>query len=397
MSGPLAGIRILDLSWILAGPFATMILGDLGAEVIKIERPGYGDLARLNEPFIDGESAIFMSLNRGKKSLTLDLQTKQGKELFLRLVKISDVIIENFVPGTMKKLGLDYETVKKENPRIIYASVSGFGQTGPYAGNRALDAVIQAAGGMMSLTGEPDGPPLRPGASVADISAGLFAVTGITAALYEREKSGLGQFLDISMLDCQVAVLENAFARYFATGKTPERTGSKSPSYSAFPAFKTRDGYIQVALVGGTRNQWQLFCAVIGRLDLMDDERYRTSDSRTEHYPELAPVLAEIMKSKTNDEWINELTGVGIPCGPVNDIGQASSHPQVIAREMITEIAHPRLGKLRTLNSPIRLSRTPAKIEKAAPLLGEDTGELLAGLLNLSEKEINDLKKAAVI
>jgi CoA:oxalate CoA-transferase len=397
MDGPLAGIRILDLSWILAGPFATMILGDLGAEVIKIEKPGTGDLARLNAPFIDGESATFISLNRGKKSLSLDLQTEKGKELFLRLVKKADVMVENFVPGTMKKLGLDYETVKKENPRIIYASVSGFGQTGPYAQTRALDAVIQAAGGMMSLTGEPDGPPLKPGVSAADINAGLFAVSGILAALYEREKSGLGQFLDISMLDCQVAVLENIFARYFADGKPPERTGSKSPSYSAFPAFKTKDGYIEVALVGGTRNQWQLFCAVIGRLDLMDDERYQTSDSRTEHYRELAPVLKIIMKTKTNAEWLKELSEVGIPCGPVNDIGQASRHPQVIAREMITEIPHPRLGKVKTINSPIRLSRTPAAVKKGAPELGEDTGDVLVNLLRLSQKEIKDLKKSGVI
>ena len=413
MAGPLAGIRILDLSWILAGPFATMILSDLGAEVIKLERPGSGDLARGNGPFIDGESpstalgtspsaslgtsSYFMSLNRGKKSLALDLQTPQGKAVFLKLVKKADVVVENFVPGTMKRLGLDYGVVKKENPRIIYASVSGFGQTGPYAQTRALDAVIQAMGGMMSLTGEPGGPPLKPGASLADITAGLFTVIGIQAALFERQKSGQGQMLDISMLDCQLAVLENAFARYFATGKAPERIGSRYPSFSSFPAFKTEDGYIAVALVGGTRNQWQLFCAVIGHLELIDDERYQTSDLRTQHYEELAPILNEVMKTKTTEQWLKELTDVGIPCGPVNNIAQAASHPQVQAREMITEVPHPRLGKVKLINSPIKLSRTPASIEKAAPDLGEDTKDILAELLQMSESEIDKLREAGVI
>ena len=307
MPGPLEDIRILDLSWVLAGPFCTMNLSDLGAEVIKLERPNVGDLARGNAPFIDGESSYFMSINRGKKSVTVDLQTEKGKELFLKLVKKVDVIVENFVPGTMKRLGLDYATVKEYNPRIIYTSLSGFGQSGPHAQNRALDVIIQAAGGLMSITGETDGPPVKPGASIGDLTAGLFTTIGILSALHEREKSGKGQYIDISMLDCQLSILENAFARYFANGEIPKRLGTRHAVFTPFQAFETKDDYIVIAMVGGARNQWPLFCAIIGHLELMDDEKYQTGASRTEHYDELAPILNEVLKTKTTDEWIKEL------------------------------------------------------------------------------------------
>jgi len=397
MAGPLEGIRILDLSWVLAGPFATMVLGDLGAEVIKLERPQAGDLARGNGPFIDGESSYFLSLNRGKKSITIDLQTPQGRQVFLKLVKKVDVIVENFVPGTMKRLGLDYEVLKKQNPGLIYAAISGFGQTGPYAQYRALDVIIQAMGGMMSITGEPGGPPLRPGVSIGDIAAGLFTTIGILSALWEREKSGQGQMLDISMLDCQLAILENAFARFFATGEVPRRIGTRHPVFTPFQAFETKDGYIVIAMVGGARNQWPLFCAVIGRLDLMDDERYQTGELRTQHYNELEPILSEVIKTKTTDEWIKELSEVGIPCGPINSIDQVASHPQVLAREMIVEVPHPKLGKVKLINSPIKLSRTPARVEKASPDLGQDTRHLLAELLDMSEDEIESLRESKVI
>jgi len=397
MAGPLAGIRILDLSWVLAGPFATMVLSDLGAEVIKLERPESGDLARRTGPFIDDESAYFMSLNRGKKSLTIDLKTAKGKQVFLKLVKNVDVIVENFVPGTMKRLGLDYEVVRKRNPRIIYTSISGFGQTGPYAQQRALDIIIQAMGGMMSITGEPDGPPIRPGASLGDMTAGLFTTIGILTAIFEREKSGQGQMLDIGMLDCQLAILENAFTRFFATGKIPERTGTRHPTYTPFQAFESEDGYIVIAMVGGVRNQWPLFCAVIGRLDLMDDERFESGESRTQYYSELEPILSEVMKTKTTVQWIEELSEVGIPCGPINNIEQVANHPQVLARDMIKEISHPRLGKLKLINSPIKLSRTPGGIEGISPDLGQDTEQVLNDLLGMSEKEINQLKKSRAI
>ncbi|MDP6127481.1 MAG: CaiB/BaiF CoA-transferase family protein [Dehalococcoidales bacterium] len=397
MPGPLKGVKILDLSWVLSGPLATMVLGDLGAEVIKLERPEAGDLARGNGPFIDGESSYFLSLNRGKKSLTIDLQTSRGKQLFLELTKTVDAVVENFVPGTMKRLGLDYEAVEKENPVIIYASISGFGQTGPFAQTRALDVIIQAMGGIMSITGESDGPPLRPGASLGDITAGLFAAIGIVSALFERQQSGRGQMLDISMLDCQVAILENAFSRFFATGEVPARLGTKHPVFTPFQAFESRDGYIVIAMVGGVRNQWPLFCAIIGRLDLMDDDRYQTGELRTQHYDELEPILNEIMKTKTTEQWIKELTEIGIPCGPINNIEQVASHPQVRAREMIVEVPHPKLGSVKLINSPIKLSRTPANVDRIASGLGQDTRDLLAGLLRMNESEIDKLAEDKVI
>jgi CoA:oxalate CoA-transferase len=374
-----------------------MILSDLGAEVIKVERPDTGDLARGNGPFINGESSYFLSLNRGKKSIAIDLQTERGKELVIELAEKSDVFVENFVPGTMKKLGLDFETVKKHNPSIIYASISGFGQTGPYAETRALDIVIQAMSGMMSITGEPDGQPVKPGASLADITAGLYAATGILAAVIERRNSGKGQMVDIGMLDSQIATLENAFSRYFATGEIPGRYGTRHPTYTPFQAFQTKDGYIVVAMVGGTRNQWQMFCAISGLLDLVDDERYETGESRTGHYAELEPVLNEVFKKKTSEQWTKELAEIGIPCGPINNIAQAAGHPQVVSREMITEVTHADKEKVKLINTPVKLSRTPGGIRGTAPKLGQDTSEVLSGILGLSEKEINKLKEEKVV
>ena len=397
MSGPLEDIRILDLSWVLAGPFCTMNLSDLGAEVIKLERPNVGDLARGNAPFIDGESSYFMSINRGKKSITIDLQTEKGKELFLKLIGKVDVIVENFVPGTMKRLGLDYDTVKEYNPRIIYASLSGFGQSGPHAQNRALDVIIQAAGGLMSITGETDGPPVKPGASIGDLTAGLFTGIGILSALHERERSGKGQYIDISMLDCQLSILENAFARYFATGEIPKRLGTRHAVFTPFQAFETKDGYIVIAMVGGARNQWPLFCAIIGHLELMDDERYQTGASRTEYYDELAPILNEVLKTKTTNEWIKELSEVGIPCGPINNIADVAADPQVAHRNMIIDVPHAKLGKVKMINTPVKLSRTPGGVEASAPELGQNTGEILQNLLGLTNDEINGLSESGII
>ena len=276
MAGPLEGIKILDLSRVLSGPYATMILADLGAEVIKVERPQGGDISRGNGPFIDGESVYFLSINRGKKSITLDLTVPEGKELFLKLVRHADVVAENFVPGRMKKLGLDYNVLKEHNPKIIYAAISGFGQTGPYIGRPTFDIIVQAMSGMMSITGEPGGPPLRPGISLGDIGTGLFACIAILSALYERSRSGKGQMVDISMMDCQVAMLENAFTRFFATGKVPGPLGTRHPVFTPFQAFQTKDSYIVVAMVGGSSNHWPLYCTAIDRLDLIDDERFLT-------------------------------------------------------------------------------------------------------------------------
>jgi CoA:oxalate CoA-transferase len=397
MPGPLEGIRVLDLTWVLAGPFASMILCDLGADVIKVERPPYGDAARLTGPFLDGQSCYFFSINRGKRSICLDLKTERGKELFLRLVEASDVVMENFTPDTMDKLGLGHDVLRKRNPRLIYAATSGFGQTGPDRLRPALDIVVQGMGGVMSITGEPDGPPVRPGLSLGDIAAGLYTAIGVLAALHDREKSGQGQLIDVAMLDCQIAILENAFIRYFATGELPKPIGTRHPIATPFQAFPTKDGWIVLALSWGVENQWELFCATIGRVDLIDDPRFDTPYLRTDHHAELEPILNEAMRQKTTSEWLREFDAIGLPCGPLNNIAQAAEHPQVVARRMLVEVEHPRIGPLKLPDTPVKLSRTPGGIKGPPPALGQDTYAVLSSLLGLSAEELDELAGAGVI
>jgi CoA:oxalate CoA-transferase len=372
-------------------------LRDLGAEVIKIERPPFGDVARTTLPHIDGESGYFFSVNRGKKSVCLDLKREEGRELFLRLVEAADVVMENFTPGTMQSLGLDYETLSSRNPRLVYAATSGFGQTGPERLRPALDIVVQGMGGIMSITGEPGGPPVRPGLSLGDIAAGLYTAIGVLAALQERERSGRGQMVDISMLDCQIAILENAFMRYFATGEPPKAIGTRHPLTTPFQAFPTSDGWVVLALSWGVPNQWELFCASIGRLELIDDPRFDSPALRTEHHAELEPLLNESLARRTTAEWLREFEAIGMPCGPLNDIPQAAEQPQVKAREMLVDVAHPSGFSLRVANSPLKLSRTPARIQGPPPALGEHTDEVLTSLLGLTAAEIAALREAGVV
>ena len=396
MAGPLAGIRVLDVTRILSGPYATMILGDMGADVIKVERPGEGDGARGNGPFLDGGySSYFMSINRSKRSINLDLAHTRGKEILVELVKCSDVLIENFVPGTMARLGLDYPVLQDYNPAIIYAAISGFGQTGPYAQRPALDVIVQAMGGIMSITGEPGGGPVRVGASIGDIAASLYCTIGILAALQERTASGKGQLLDISMLECQMALQENAFSRYFTTGEVPQRLGTRHPVTTPFQAFRTKDDWIVVAATGP--EMWPLFCSAIGRVDLIDDERFVSGWLRTQHYEELEPILSEAMRRKTTREWLDELSALNIPCGPVNTIDQVEKDPQVAERQAIIEMAHPALGSVRAVNTPLRLSRTPAEVDRPAPDQGQHTEEVLRELLGLGAQELEALRVEKVI
>lgn len=391
-AGPLSGVIVLDLTWVLAGPFGSEILCDLGAEVIKVERPPFGDVARTTGPHIKNESGYFFSVNRGKKSICLDLKRPAGKDLFLRLAEKADVVMENFTPGTMESLGLSYETLSARNPRLIYAATSGFGQTGPDRLRPALDIVVQGMGGIMSITGEPGGPPVRPGISLGDIAAGLYTAIGILAALHEREKSGRGQMIDISMLDCQIAILENAFMRYFATGETPGPIGTRHPLTTPFQAFPTKDGWIVLALSWGVPNQWELLCATIGRPDLIDDPRFDSPALRTEHHAELEPVLNEALRQRTTEEWLREFDAIGLPCGPLNDIPRAAEQPQVKAREMLVEVEHPAGFSLKVPNTPVRLSRTPGGIQGPPPAIGEHSDEVLTSLLGLSAPEIAELR-----
>ncbi|MBI4298300.1 MAG: CoA transferase, partial [Chloroflexi bacterium] len=360
--------------------------------------PGSGDRARWTGPFFaNDESAYFMSLNRGKKSITLNLQSPKGKEIFLSLVKQADVVVENFVPGTAKKLGIDYSVLKEVNPRLIYAAISGFGQTGPYAHRPALDVIVQGMGGIMSITGEPGRPPVRVGASVGDIAAGMFTAIGIVAAVHERSRSGLGQMLDVSMLDSQVAILENAFARYWATGEIPQPLGSRHSAATPFQAFQTRDGYIVVALMGGDPDPWPVFCSALDLVELIGDERFLDGWKRTNNYDVLEPILSEAMKKRTSQEWLQTFEELGIPCGPVNAIDRVASDPQVLHRGMVVDTPHPRLGTWKTVNSPLRLSRTPGQARGIAPQMGEHTEEILARFLGVTPQQVEALRRGGVV
>jgi CoA:oxalate CoA-transferase len=396
-TGPLRGVTVLDLTWVLAGPFASMILCDLGADVIKVERPPYGDIARTTEPYIDDESGYFFSVNRGKRSVCIDLRNPEGRETFLRLVERADVVMENMTPGAMQALGLGYDVLRERNPRLIYAATSGFGQTGPYAHRPALDIIVQGMGGIMSITGEPGGPPLRPGVSQGDITAGLYTAIGVLAALHERERSGEGQMVDISMLDCQIAILENAFMRWFATGEPPQKMGSRHPSTAPFQAFPTKDGWIVIAIAPGMENQWEVFCARIGLPELIDDPRFETPGLRVRNHDQLEPLLSEALRRRTTAEWLREFEEIGLPCGPVNDIPSAAEDPQVAARGMLKDVPHPKGFSLRIPDTPVKLSRTPGGIGGPPPAIGEHTDEVLRSLLGLDEREIARLREAGAV
>lgn len=397
MSRPLEGIRILDLTWVLSGPYASMVLCDLGADVIKVERPPYGDVARTTGPYQNGWSAYFFSVNRGKRSIAIDLRKETGRALFLDLVEQADVVMENFTPGTMDRLGIGYEALSARNTRVILASTSGFGQTGPYRDRPALDIIVQAMGGIMSITGEPGGRPVRPGTSYGDITAGLFTAIGVLAALRERDVSGRGQAIDVSMLDCQLAVLENAIVRHAVTGETPQALGSRHPSATPFQAFPTADGYLVVALGFGEEDQWGMLCAILGLPELIGDERYATSPRRTAHHAELEPLLEAAFQKRPTAEWLAELQAVGIPCGPVNTVPQAVTDRQVQSRGMIREVTHHRAGTLALANNPIRFSRSESGIKGPPPDVGQDTRAVLAGVLGLDDAGIEALLTAGVV
>ena len=396
MVGPLDGIKVLDFTWALAGPYATMILKDLGAAVIKVEILT-GDRARMQGPIVNNQSTYFFSINRGKKSVAIDLKTKRGKDIALEMAKKVDVIVENFTPGTMDKLGLGYEVLKRNNPRIIYAALSGFGQTGPYRQKPALDIVVQAMGGLMSMTGPEDGGPARVGASVGDITGGLFLTIGILSALCESKNSGLGQMLDISMLDCQAAILENAYARYFATGQVPKRMGTKHQVAAIHQAFPTRDNYI--AFTVGGLEQWTVFLDIIGRLDVLSEEKYHNRHSRAQNMKTLEPIVIKALSTGTTAEWIERFEAVGIPCAPINNIAQGAENPQLLHRNMFIDLPFTgtEKGSLKVCNTPIRLSRTSPQVTQGAPEVGQHTEEILSSLLDMSEEEINSLKQEGVI
>ncbi|MBN1828091.1 MAG: CoA transferase [Deltaproteobacteria bacterium] len=394
MTGMLSDIKVLDLTSFLSGPFCTMILSDMGADVIKIEEPPKGCPTRKNPPFKDGESAYFMSLNRGKKDIALNLKTDMGKKILSELIVGADVLVENFRPGVMRRLGFDYRKVSALNPRIIYASISGFGNSGPYAEKGAYDMVVQGYGGVMSITGYPGGDPVRVGYSIADLSASLFGAIAIIGALRVRDKVGRGQYLDVSMFDCQVALMENAIARYYATGNMPGPLGSRHSSIVPFQAFKSSNGYFIVT--ASTDEQFKNLCKAVGLPEMANDGRFMSKPDRVNNVDDLTAILNNVFTEKPKEVWIEILERHNVPCGPINNVQEVVESPQVLAREMIVEVNHPKAGKVKMAGSPIKASLTPTKIQGPPPLLGQDTERLLSGL-GYSPEEIVQLKENGVI
>jgi len=395
MAGPLTGVKVLSLGRVLAGPYAAMLMADMGAEVIKVEDAAKGDMARSNGPFIGDVSSYFLSVNRGKKSLTLNLRHEKGMGLLKKLIPKMDILVENFRPGVMKKMGLDYDTLKDLNPRLLYVSISGFGQYGDYSQRPAFDMVAQGMGGTVSITGEPGRPPVRVGYSIGDLGGALYAVTGTMAALYEREKTGLGQHLDVAMLDSQIALCENACARYFATGQIPQPIGTRHPIVTPFQVFPTRTD--DMVVVTFKNEDWGTLCHAIGRDDLPEDERFNTMEKRTANHAKLEPLLIEIFLEKPREEWLILFDQVGVIASPVNNIEQVVSDKHVNARDMILDVKHSRMGNMKVVGTPMKFSRTPCRIHKASPDLGEHTGKILAEMLNLSPEEIADYKDGGII
>ena len=392
---PLTGVRVLDLTRVLAGPFATMLLSDLGAEVLKIELPGVGDDSRHFGPFKNDRSLYFVSINRGKKSMTLNLKTPEGKDILRRLVKEHDVLVENFRPGVMQKLGLDYEELRTINPALIYAASSGFGHSGPDSKKPAYDILAQAAGGLMSVTGWPDQSPTRVGCSIGDISAALFTTIGILSALNQRHQTGEGQKIDVAMLDCQVAILENALARYQVDGRSPQPLGNRHPTISPFQAYRAQDDWIVVAI--GNDSLWQRFCAAVERNDLASDSRFSTNPARTTHLEELNTRLDPLFSQRTVAQWSSLFSEVGIPHSRINSIEQVMQNRQVQARNMIATVEDRLAGVVQVAGNPIKMSGMEDSTDRPpVPELGEHTESILTNL-GYDEDQIAAMRDQGVV
>ena len=392
-AGALHGIRVLDLTRVLAGPYCTMFLGDLGAEVVKVEEPGAGDDTRgWGPPFAGGESAYFLSVNRNKKSLALDLKSPEGKDLLRRLACKADVLIENFRPGTMERLGLGEKELRDSNPRLVYASLSAFGADGPMSGAPGYDLIVQAWGGLMSITGTPEGEPTKVGVAIVDIVAGLMLGKAICAALYAREILGRGQTLNTSLLEAQVAALVNAGSNYLIGGLIPGRHGNAHPSIVPYQSFRTADdGYLVIGVA--SEAIWKRFCAAIGRTELTDDPRFQNNAARVTHREALLQILGEIFTSRNLKTWSKILQAAEVPCAPVQTIDQVFHDPQVLHRDMVAEMEHPSAGKIKLAGIPVKFSETPASLRLAPPRLGEHTKEVLDDWLGAADADILSLRE----
>ncbi|MCD6309653.1 MAG: CoA transferase [Candidatus Eremiobacteraeota bacterium] len=391
----LEGIVVVDLTHALAGPYCTMLLGDLGAEVIKVERPGKGDDTRgWGPPFINGESAYYLSCNRSKKSLTLDLKSAEGKDILKKLILRSDILVENFSPGSMKRLGFDYEKVHEINPRLIYASISGFGQTGPDSNRPGYDLIAQGMGGIMSITGEKDGGPTRVGVAIADIGAGMFALIGILGALYQRDRTGRGQWIDTSLFEGQMSWMTYQAGAYIASGKNPPKLGSAHPTIVPYQTFKAKDHYFNLA--AGNDRLWALTCKVMEKEDLIDNPMFKTNSDRVTNREALVKIMNDVFRERPADYWLKKLKSAGVPSGPVYTLEQLFSAPQAKARNMILELEHPTIGKWKMPGNPVKFSEAKIRTDIPPPLLGQHNEEILSSL-GYTPGEIEALVEKGVI
>ena len=394
--GPLDGIRVLDLTRVLAGPYCTMFLGDLGAEVVKVEQPGVGDDTRgWGPPFVGGESAYFLCVNRNKKSITVDFKSQDGIALLRRLAERADVLIENFRPGTMERLGLGEKDLRANNPRLIYASLSGFGADGPMSDAPGYDLIVQAWGGLMSVTGMPDGDPTKVGVAIIDLVAGLILGKAIVAALFAREQLGIGQKIDTSLLEAEVACLINVGSNYLIEGKIPGRWGNAHSSIVPYQSFKTADGYVVIGVA--SEGIWRRFSQAIGRSELADDPRFAKNSNRVQNREVLITALSEIFLGRETDAWMKLLNEAEVPCAPVQTIDQVFKDPQVLHREMLVKVEHPTAGTVPMAGIPVKFSATPASIRLPPPTLGQHTEEVLTSWLGIEREEIEELKRKSVL
>ena len=392
---PLKGIRVLDLTRVLAGPYCAMLLGDMGAEVIKVEEPGKGDDTRGWPPFAGGESTYFMSVNRNKKSITLNLKAPEGRELLEKLAKKSDVLLENFRTGTMEKLGLGYARLAKLNPRLVYCAISGFGESGPEAHRGGYDLIVQAESGVMDLTGFPDGPPVKVGNSIADLVAGMSGAHGVTLALLARQRTRRGQKVEVAMLDVMASLLTYQAGMYLNAGRTPARRGNEHPSIVPYEVFKAADGYL--ALGVANNSLWERCCAALERPALATDPRYATEAARVEHRATLVPLLNEVLGARPAEEWMKRLEAVGVPAGRIRTVPEVCESEHLRARGMLVALPHTKAGTVRMMGVPIRLHGTPGKARTAAPVLGADTDAVLTRVLGLRRAEVQRLRAAGVL
>jgi crotonobetainyl-CoA:carnitine CoA-transferase CaiB-like acyl-CoA transferase len=397
MAGPLETLRIIDLSRIVAGPLATQIFSDYGADVIKIEHPQGGDDSRQWAPprAPDGQASYFFAVNRGKKSVTIDLKHPRGRALVVDLVRGADVLVENFKPGTMDDLGLGPEALLGVNPGLVYCSISGFGATGPYRERAGYDAIMQGFTGLMSITGEADGPPVKVGVALIDVITALYAHGAILAALRHRDRTGQGQHLDLSLMECGIAALINAATAYLVGGEVQGRWGSAHPSLVPYQAFRARDGYLMVG--AGNERLWKAFCEVLGVPEWADDPRYDANAKRVARRAELVEAIEARLAARTRDEWVAAFTAAGLPAGPINDIGEVFRDPQVVHRAMVEEVVHPTAGRVRLPGIPVKFGATPGRVQGPPPLLGEHTDAVLRDVLGLSSAEVRELHRVGAV